>query len=199
LTLLSHTVSVSLSLSLISLSPLLTDAQSQQDLPQTPAPHQPSKAKVGAVLREATQKILTRLMTEDPISIGELQQSCNELPPEQTQDILDVHSSLALALSVSLSLSLCVPLLPLSCSRSSGSWGWSSLFVTKERGRSLLTEDPRLRPPLRVLSPQLFQLFKTSLLPLLQSIQLSLQEEYRQRSITQWSAMPEGQMCQLGS
>jgi hypothetical protein len=105
LTLLSHTVSVSLSLSLISLSPLLTDAQSQQDLPQTPAPHQPSKAKVGAVLREATQKILTRLMTEDPISIGELQQSCNELPPEQTQDILDVHS-LCLSLSVSVSVSL---------------------------------------------------------------------------------------------
>lgn len=29
-------------------------------------------------------------MTEDPISITELQNYCQELPPEQTQDILDV-------------------------------------------------------------------------------------------------------------
>jgi hypothetical protein len=66
------------------------DSQAQQDLPQQPTPHQPSKAKVGAGLRDATQRILTRLMTEDPISIGDLQSSCTELLPEQTQDILDV-------------------------------------------------------------------------------------------------------------
>lgn len=73
---------------------LLIDSQSQQEIPTPSTPHQPSKAKVGAVLREASQKILARLMTEDPISISELQNYCQELPPEQTQDILEVSCSI---------------------------------------------------------------------------------------------------------
>lgn len=37
-------------------------------------------------------------MTEDPIPIGELQSLCTDLPPEQTQDILDViHNQLFLS------------------------------------------------------------------------------------------------------
>lgn len=57
----------------------------------SPLPHIP-KNKIGPAVREATQKLLARLLTEDPITLLSLHETVSELSLEQVQDILDVSS-----------------------------------------------------------------------------------------------------------
>jgi hypothetical protein len=55
---------------------------------------------VGAVLRLATQKLISRLMTEEPVALTSLQETLNDISYEQIQDILDVLQVMGLVMSV---------------------------------------------------------------------------------------------------
>lgn len=68
--------------------------------PTTPTQTLPSKAKVGAILRGATKKLISRLMTEEPIPLSSLQDTVKDITFEQIQDILDVLQVMGLVVSV---------------------------------------------------------------------------------------------------
>jgi hypothetical protein len=69
-------------------------------IPTSQPQPQLSKTKVGAVLRLATQKLISRLMTEEPVALTSLQETLNDISYEQIQDILDVLQVMGLVMSV---------------------------------------------------------------------------------------------------